>query len=574
MIESNKLFIKDVFEKWYRIAEYQRPYVWGSDQVHELLNDIFEASEKDQRSEYFLGSMVLQKKEIEQDKTKFDEYDILDGQQRLTTLFLLIATLRDLSENKLLKQTCSKLIFQEENPFNNTPERLRVIFDIRDEVKDFIEKHIKVEGCTLSINQQLINTYGSDIDISIKNMINNILIIKDFFQDNKKIEQFVGYTLNRVLMIYVATEDLDDAFKLFTIMNNRGVKLRSSDILKANNLSQIKDKDKRQKSAKIWEDAENYFGESFDEFLSHLRSILVKRKATVSLLKEYDENIYHPTEYDRSSKVTRKLPPLLEKGLKTFSFVQSYKQHYVQIFDEENYHLDNSYQFYNLLTLMKSGFESDFWIAPLLKYYDKFTNKDLIKFTKALDNAFAYDWMIGLTPTTRIENINAILEKIDNESDTNLIIQFLKEKIIKKEIQEELAKKIYGRKAARYLLLKLDYILHGNERKISFPPTISIEHILPQNPSLESQWLVDFNDSEARIECKDKLGNLVLLSRRKNSSQNNKDYAEKKKRYFLGNIELFSNSVRIFQQHNSWTYQDFEKNQKYVSELLLKYFTH
>ena len=76
---------------------------------------------------------------------------------------------------------------------------------------------------------------------------------------------------------HVGSEELDDAFRLFTVMNNRGIKLRSSDILKASNLALVSD-DERVKAAKNWEEAENYFGEDFDEFLSHLRSILVKKR--------------------------------------------------------------------------------------------------------------------------------------------------------------------------------------------------------------------------------------------------------------------------------------------------------
>ena len=62
-IESNKLYVREAFEMWYRIPEYQRPYVWESDNVNELLTDIRDAMvQSDYKSEYFLGSLVLQKK--------------------------------------------------------------------------------------------------------------------------------------------------------------------------------------------------------------------------------------------------------------------------------------------------------------------------------------------------------------------------------------------------------------------------------------------------------------------------------------------------------------------------------
>ncbi|EPR6390151.1 DUF262 domain-containing protein [Providencia stuartii] len=570
MIESEKLYVGEVFGKWFRIPEYQRPYVWGKDQIAELLQDLSDAMNRDENAQYFLGSMVLQKKTSEKNNTKYVEYDVLDGQQRLTTLFLLISVIRDLTENEDCLKTCKEIIFQKKNLFTNTPERLRVVFDIRQEVKDFIDDHVKEEKSTLNVTSSLIQSYGKDTDLSIINMSKNIVQIREYFQEHQNFDQFAIFLINKVLMIYVGSEELDDAFRLFTVMNNRGVKLRSSDILKASNLALVP-ADERIKAAKNWEEAENYFGEDFDEFLSHLRSILVKKKATVSLLKEYEDNIYAPKEYDRSNKITKNLPPLLNKGIDTFNFVDKYRKHYIEIFDNHHYELSKSFELNNLLIMMKAGFESDFWIAPLLKYYDKFGNHELIDFVKSLDNAFAYDWLVGLTPTSRIENVNHWMEAIDTKTSKE-VIKLLREHIDQKELALELDKKIYGRRAAKYLMLKLDCILHGHTTKLDFPSTISIEHILPQTPKVDSQWLQDFTEEE-RDYAKDRLGNLVLLSRRKNSSQNNRDYADKKQKYFQGNIELFSNSIRIFQQYATWTVTDFSKNHAYVKTKLLEHFS-
>ena len=570
MIESEKLYVGEVFGKWFRIPEYQRPYVWGKDQIAELLQDLSDAMNRDENTQYFLGSMVLQKRTSEKNNTKYVEYDVLDGQQRLTTLFLLMSVIRDLTKNEDCRKTCKEIIFQNKNLFTNTPERLRVVFDIRQEVRNFIDRYVKEEESTLKVTSSLIQSYGKDTDLSVINMSKNIVQIREYFQEHQNFDQFAIFLINKVLMIYVGSEELDDAFRLFTVMNNRGVKLRSSDILKASNLALVTD-DERVKAAQKWEEAENYFGEDFDEFLSHLRSILVKKKATVSLLKEYEDNIYVPKEYDRSNKITKNLPPLLNKGIDTFNFVDKYRKHYIEIFDNHHYELSKSFELNNLLIMMKAGFESDFWIAPLLKYYDKFGNHELIDFVKSLDNAFAYDWLIGLTPTSRIENVNHWMETIDSKTSEE-VIALLKEHIDQTELAHELDKKIYGRRAAKYLMLKLDFILHGHTTKLDFPSTISIEHILPQTPKVDSQWLHDFTEEE-RDYAKDRLGNLVLLSRRKNSSQNNRDYSDKKQKYFQGNIELFSSSIRIFQQYPTWTMTDFSKNHSYVKTKLLEHFS-
>ena len=104
-IKSDKLYIKDIFARWYRIPEYQRPYVWGKDQVNDLLDDISFAQQNDDKAEYFLGSIVFQTKKTANEE--YQEDDLLDGQQRMTTLFLITAIIRDITENEKLKSICN-----------------------------------------------------------------------------------------------------------------------------------------------------------------------------------------------------------------------------------------------------------------------------------------------------------------------------------------------------------------------------------------------------------------------------------------------------------------------------------
>ncbi|MDB5229672.1 MAG: hypothetical protein JWN76_477 [Chitinophagaceae bacterium] len=565
-IESDKLLVNEIFKKWFRIPEYQRPYVWDKDQVTELLDDIMQARNANPVSEYFLGSMVLQKREKQDGDTTYTEYDLLDGQQRLTTLFLITAVVRDLSTaNATRVKTCHETIHQMANPDDNIPERLRIVFDIRDQVKDFINEYIKEEGGTNKETELRHKIMDAEEDISIRNMSKAVLTIREFFRNNR-MDDFFPYLRSNVLMIYVSAEELEDAFRLFTIMNSRGVKLRNSDILKAENLGKIKDNSKRLELAKKWEETESYFAEDFDAFLSHLRTILVKRKASASLLKEFEDNIFNPKSFDRNTKTYLPASSLLKKGEDTFRFVDRYKKHYEQLFDNDNYGLTNSFELYNFLHLMQRGFEADFWVAPLLRYYDKFKTSKLVNFVKALDNKFSNDWLIGYSPTERIENVNAIIQLIDDAKTEDEVILGSALQLDKTELLGVLQGTIYGRRAARYVLLKLDLLYHGHTTKTEMPETISIEHILPQNPGDNSEWKIFYTDLE-REEWTGKIGNLVLISRRKNSSQSNKDYAEKRDKYFKNNVELFSNSIRIYQHFPTWTPADLTKNH---NEVLVK----
>ena len=144
-IKAAKKEIRSIFSDfWFIIPEYQRSYVWDTDNIQDLLDDLWYAYKNRPEDEYFLGSLVLKKIE----ESKFDEYEVLDGQQRLTTFFLLMAVLRDISKNKVLKETFQKRVYQEKNDFENIPERVRIKYKTRERVEQFIEKYIVKEGET------------------------------------------------------------------------------------------------------------------------------------------------------------------------------------------------------------------------------------------------------------------------------------------------------------------------------------------------------------------------------------------------------------------------------------------
>lgn len=561
-IICQKKIIMEVFDMWYKIPSYQRPYVWDTEQVTALLEDTYSAYQSRPTSEYFLGSMVLKINYIKETNLSYDEHEILDGQQRLTTLFLIMAVIRDLSVNPVIKDVCKKFIFQEENPFTNLPARLRIIFDIRDKVKTFVDKHIKPDDSTADnkIFQDLVDDKNEDV--SIRHMANALLTIKNFLKglEQADFENYFAFLNKKVLLIYVATEDLSNAFQLFTVLNDRGVRLRNSDILKSMNLSYVNDEKQQNKYAVQWEDMENYLGDDFDKFLSYVRTTLVKRKADMILIKEFEENIYS----DKKS--------LLKKGSATFDYINEMFEIYQKVFDLKD--INGDYTAVNYLTLMRAGFNADYWITAVMSLYQKFIQNTksninrLADFLKLLDKKFSADWICAVSPTNRIENVNAILKEIDKKNSIDDLFSSNVFEINYADLERLLNLDIYQRRYAKYLMLKLNLLYQDESSMLQIPSTITIEHILPQNPSSTSQWSKDFSNAD-RDEWTDKLGNLILISRRKNSSFGNRDFNEKRIKYFNGNINMFSNSIRVFNNYQSWTLKDLKQNHKDVMDKLL-----
>lgn len=571
-IKCEKKVIREIFNMWYCIPDYQRAYVWDTDQVRDLLDDTISAYRENKEAQYFLGSMVLKINEKSENNVSYTEYELLDGQQRITTVFLILACMRDmLTDYPQYQNSLAGFVYQAEDAILQQPERMRIIFNIRSDVRDFVNEHIKPLHGTCDDVLLKDKMQAKDVNISIRNMANAMLVAHEFLEENKnEIIGYLSYFLNKVLMIYVATEELQDAFQLFTVLNNRGVKLSSSDILKAENLKELSAAD-RTSWATRWEEMETYFGEDFDKFLSHIRTILVKKKQTTTLLKEFDEFVYSNQEYDRTQKKYVPRTPILRRGKDTFELLYSYYHTYQEVFDTDHSVVTGDYEITNYLKLMETGLGADYWIAPVLDYYRKYRRRGFVAFLKALDRKLSAEWITAATPTVRMENVNAILREIEASQDSAVLLQSKAFTISKSDFERVINGDIYGRSFAKYLLLKLDLIYRGSSTPMIPQAIASIEHILPRNPSADSQWVKDFSAAE-REEWTNKLGNLVLISRRKNTSQGNRDYVEKKEKYFEKNIEMFPNSIRIYQNYPEWKLSDLKKNHSdVVTELLNVY---
>lgn len=571
-IKCEKKVIREIFNMWYCIPDYQRAYVWDTDQVRDLLDDTISAYRENKEAQYYLGSMVLKINEKSENNVSYTEYELLDGQQRITTVFLILACMRDmLTDYPQYQNSLAGFVYQAEDAILQQPERMRIIFNIRSDVRDFVNEHIKPLHGTCDDALLKEKMQAKDVNISIRNMANAMLVAHEFLEENKsEIIGYLSYFLNKVLMIYVATEELQDAFQLFTVLNNRGVKLSSSDILKAENLKELSAAD-RTSWATRWEEMDTYFGEDFDKFLSHIRTILVKKKQTTTLLKEFDEFVYSNQEYDRTQKKYVPRTPILRRGRDTFELLYSYYHTYQEVFDTDHSVVTGDYEITNYLKLMETGFGADYWIAPVLDYYRKYRRRGFVAFLKALDRKLSADWITAATPTVRMENVNAILREIEASQDSAVLLQSKAFDINKNDFERVINGDIYGRSFAKYLLLKLDLIYRGSSTPMIPQAIASIEHILPRNPSADSQWVKDFPAAE-REEWTNKLGNLVLISRRKNTAQGNRDYVEKKEKYFEKNIEMFPNSIRIYQNYPEWKLSDLKKNHSdVVTELLNVY---
>jgi len=164
--------------------------------------------------------------------------------------------------------------------------------------------------------------------------------------------------------------------------------------------------------------------------------------------------------------------------------------------------------------------------------------------------------------------MNKILKKIEKANSSKDVLN--DSDIFKVNIdnlKEALAGDIYGKRFTKYILLKYEYLIQDNSQFIGNYSLISVEHILPQNPSEDSKWREWFTDEEIE-QYKHKLGNLVLLNRRKNSSLSNRDFEEKKGKYFKSSLSTFP-SINYIMQKLEWKKEDIENRTNDMIEKLI-----
>ena len=554
-IEASKISIDQLFQTfWFRIPEYQRSYVWGDEQIDELFDDLRYAMNANPEKEYFLGSVVLQKHWKEENGIQYECSDVMDGQQRLTTLFLLMACLRDISDMPQLQNKATSALQQEEDIFSNQPQRVRMEFLIRDQVGDFVQKVICTKGGTDDKDQVL--SFAKGDNLSLQNMTMAIKHIRRHLRqlhDEEQLTPFAVFLLQKVIVIYVASDNMDDAFRLFTILNNRGIPLTTGDILKSMNIGEIANEKQRQKAATWWESLEAELGRDvFERFLAHVRTILVKDKARDNLLKEY-EAIYEKG--------------LLRKGEETLEVMKAYYDIYAKYLLNDNH---DQPQLHNLITVLYHTLATD-WIPAFLAFALKFNEQELLPFLQRLESKCAADWILRGTPTARLQSTYQILKAVEKADKPEDVI--LNEGIFsynRSALKSELNGDIYGLRHARYILLKLESLLIDSSQ--CFPPVnkISIEHVLPRNPAVDSEWMHLFSTDE-RDQWLNKLGNLVILSRTKNSKFGNREFNNKKECYFNSSLASYFN-IQTVMKEETWTPEVLAARQEKYTNLLFEHF--
>ena len=521
----------------FEIPDYQRPYAWTTEQTGELLDDLLIAMETDEEPPYFLGSIVLIK---DPDDARAE---VVDGQQRLTTLTILFCVLRELSGNPTHRDELDMYVRARGKPLAGIEDSFRLSLRERDQnvfrenVQAVGQLEVFVNGdVDLPDSQQRIRENASHIRSKLANT------------DQKQRERLAKFLILRCYLVVVSAADQDSAYRIFSVMNDRGLDLSPTDILKAEIIGGM-DHKQRAVYTDEWEGIEEDLGrEDFRDLFAHIRMIHVKSKARGNLTREFREGVL------RNVNGAAFIDDVLTPMATAYGIVSRAAYESASNPEAVNTHLRHLARLDN--------FD---WVPPAIAFFSRsqYDQEALIWFIRDLERLAYAMFILRWNINDRVNRYSRLLHEIEQAGDLRADVSALQLSQEEKTwVLRELDGPVYLQtRVCMPLLLRLDSLLAGAgatyEQKV-----LSIEHVLPQTPADDSVWLQWFPDSEEREMWTHRLANLVLLSRRKNRQAQNFDFERKKNEYFQRNgVATFAITSQVLNRQD-WTPDVLAKRQE------------
>ena len=492
------------------IPDYQRPYSWGVEQALQLLDELVDALDRAPDEPYFLGSIVLVKDAGQA------AADVIDGQQRLTTLTIVLAVLRELTTTDGLADELGRMILEPGNIVQQLEARPRLALRERD--RKFFRKYVQSSEGVASLLALTPQASMTDAQKAIATNAQALHERLSTWTEERRLElvQLLG---NRTYLVVVSTPDLTSAHRIFSVMNSRGLDLSPADIFKSMVIGALAGTGASEEYATRWEDAEEDLGrDAFADVFLHVRTIFAQVRAKRELLKEFPEQV---------------LNSYLPARAKEFvdDVIVPYAQAY-EVIRDADYAAPQGADKVNLWFKRLNQLDNNDW-RPVAMWALRDDPAWLHDFFGRLERLAASMLLRRTYSTPRANRYAQLLKELaagDGTSAASLELSHDE----KQETRARLNGELYlVTKVRKYVLLRLDEMLANNPGVTYDHALITVEHVLPQSPAADSTWLQDFTDLQ-RERWTHRIANLVLLNRAKNSEAQNYDFVSKKHRYFTG----------------------------------------
>ena len=517
------LSIRELFgnaDALYKIPQYQRPYKWEDEQVDQLWDDVYEAFQNEDIN-YFLGSIITAKP---RDDEKSAYVDVVDGQQRLTTLMIMFCVIRDLCPDINVRNI-------EENPFAvdidtihasialyGKTNRLK-LYTHRQHQSDFEELILK--GNTLEVKKPYKYQIRSDEDPKYK-FINTACIfrekLKELGEDGS--EEFINYLFNQVKIIRIDCKNRDFAIKLFQVLNARGMDLTAADLIKSFLLEKLYSK---------YRDDNETSKMKEEQFISDWRDMEQSIKACdislndLFIIYEYHILGQNPKKslYDElQNAFADKEPNIVISGIKKFADI-----YFKEIYEGEDKIL---FSFWYIRWNM-------YWKSILLTaLHTKYPDYEKLK--KQLRRFYYLYWIAGKTLSQIKQTSFNIIKWVKENKPISYIEDELNKKLKNDGIESIAIRNLTSENITtepwiKPLLLMVEYNVTDNSKLafVDLNKDLHLEHVLPKKYKSFSKW--GHITDDIATKWLNSAGNITLLSGAKNIEASNNPFNVKMEVY-------------------------------------------
>lgn len=531
-------FLLNARTKPFLIPEYQRPYSWTSDQIDTLFNDIWEFTcnegGTDKEGTYFLGSIVS----YENDR---GEQEIIDGQQRITSIFLLLRAIYTKLNGVEEKTEEAKNFISKIEPLIWSTNKLTGKVDyssillnskVISETENETLKNILESG---EIDKESEDNYSKNYNQILK------LIEEKSVENALMIYQFIYALLNQVIILPITADSQETALTIFSTLNDRGLPLSDADIFKAKIYNHLKSKEEKEEFIEKWkeleEDTQN-ISESIQQlfyyYMFYLRALENDRNSTTPGLRKY----YSANKFKKLLEAD--ILDDLRKILNIWKVIDDYSKNRI-----ENESWSKNKNILKVLDILTS-YPNEFWKYPVIVYYLSHKDKKEfeIKFLKFLRKLYV-ELLKKYIEIPTINAVKANILKLNAEiiNSDKPIFDF--KALPEDEIKEKI--KTPHRNAVRMLLKTLTYDIQDNllEKKWE------IEHILPV------KWENNYDLRENEKVAKEKiehLGNKTPFEKKLNIIATNNYFSKKKILYLNSEIKMTKEIGEL--KSNKWDLDD------------------
>lgn len=541
-----KIFSSD-FE--YVIPSYQRPYAWTVDQASELFDDLLAFHQAEAEEGYFLGSIVL----IKSEERPLSE--VIDGQQRLTTLTILLAAMA-CAHSGAYRDDLRAYIIEPGKELEGIKAKPRL--SLRERDRQFFSKY--VQG--LALDPLLELDPASLANESQQNIRANcghfVQAVEDAFATSEELRDFITFLLTRCYLVVVSTPSQASAFRVFSVMNSRGLDLQPTDIIKADLIGKIKDEAERQDYNDKWEEMEvDLTRGGFNDLFTYIRMIYAKDKAKRSLLEEFRTYVL-PENPDTKAFIDDVLEPfaLALQDIRSASYEATAKA------EEVNYYIG-----------WLNRIDNSDWMPPAMLFLTLNRNKParVAAFFEALERLAAYMHICRLNVNDRIEIYGNLIGEIQKGKTPDEMAWLDLDEDEKEDFRDALDGKIYELTPRRrnYLILRLDSFLADGAATYD-PKVLTIEHVLPQTVADDSEWAEWWPDVDERKAWVHRIANLIPLNKKRNSAAQNYEFERKCDIYFSGtkNVSSYALTSQVISEEE-WTPEIVEERQNKLVSVLI-----